>query len=118
MKWAAYDFAYMFKYNERPGTPAAKRLADDVPGEVKNRRLSEIVELQNTLSLESKKEDIGKVFEVLVEGHSKKSDRDLSGRTSQNKVVVFPAGSHRAGDYVDVKITDCTAATLIGTALS
>lgn len=118
MKWAAYDFAYMFKYNERPGTPAAKRLADDVPEEVKNRRLSEIIELQNTLSLESKKKDIGKVFEVLVEGHSKKSDRDLSGRTSQNKVVVFPAGSYRAGDYVDVKITDCTAATLIGKALS
>jgi len=118
MKWAAYDFAYMFKYSERPGTPAAKRLADDVPEEVKNRRLSEIIELQNTLSLESKKKDIGKVFEVLVEGHSKKSDRDLSGRTSQNKVVVFPAGSYRAGDYVDVKIRDCTAATLIGTALS
>jgi tRNA-2-methylthio-N6-dimethylallyladenosine synthase len=118
MKWSAYDFAYMFKYNERPGTPAAKRLADDVPEEVKNRRLSEIIELQNTLSLESKKKDIGRVLEVLVEGYSKKSDSDLSGRTSQNKVVVFPAGSYRAGDYVQVKITHCTAATLIGTALS
>ena len=118
MKWAAYDFAYMFKYNERPGTPAARKLPDDVPEEVKNRRLKEIIELQNTLSLESKKKDIGRVLEVLVEGFSKKSDSDLAGRTSQNKVVVFPAGTYRAGDYVDVKIRDCTAATLIGTVLS
>lgn len=117
MKWAAYDFAYMFKYNERPGTPAAKRLPDDVPEEVKNRRLSEIIELQNTLSLESKKKDIGRVLEVLVEGHSKKSDTDLSGRTSQNKVVVFPAKDYRPGDYVNVKITDCSSATLKGASL-
>jgi tRNA-2-methylthio-N6-dimethylallyladenosine synthase len=114
MRWAAYDFAYMFKYNERPGTPAARRLPDDVPEEVKNRRLSEIIDLQNRLSLESKKKDIGRVLEVLVEGFSKKSDMDLAGRTSQNKVVVFPAGNHKPGDYVNVKITDCTAATLLG----
>lgn len=117
MKWAAYDFAYMFKYNERPGTPAARKLPDDVPEEVKNRRLSEIIELQNTLSLESKKKDIGRVLEVLVEGFSKKSDRDLSGRTSQNKVVVFPGKDYRPGDYVNVKITDCSSATLKGESL-
>ncbi|MDT8400672.1 MAG: tRNA (N6-isopentenyl adenosine(37)-C2)-methylthiotransferase MiaB [Bacteroidales bacterium] len=117
MKWAAYDFAYMFKYNERPGTPAARKLPDDVPEEVKNRRLSEIIELQNSLSLQSKQKDIGRVLEVLVEGFSKKSDSDLSGRTSQNKVAVFPGKDYRPGDYVNVKITDCSSATLKGESL-
>ncbi|HDZ40348.1 MAG TPA: tRNA (N6-isopentenyl adenosine(37)-C2)-methylthiotransferase MiaB [Bacteroidetes bacterium] len=117
MKWAEYDFAYMFKYNERPGTPAAKKYQDDIPEMVKTRRLNEIIELQNTLSLQSKKKDLGKVYEVLVEGFSKKSKHDLSGRTSQNKVVVFPAGEYLPGDYVNVKITDCTPATLIGTVI-
>ncbi|MBS0010999.1 MAG: tRNA (N6-isopentenyl adenosine(37)-C2)-methylthiotransferase MiaB [Bacteroidales bacterium] len=117
MKWAGYDFAYMFKYNERPGTGAARKYPDDVPDKVKTRRLNEIIELQNNLSLESKKKDLGKVFEVLVEGFSKKSPSDLSGRTSQNKVVVFPAGNHRPGDYVNVRISDCTSATLKGRAI-
>jgi len=114
MEWAEYDFAYMFKYNERPDTKAARKYPDDVPGEVKTKRLNEIIALQNKLSLKSKKKDIGKVYEVLVEGFSKKSTNDLSGRTSQNKVVVFPAGKHQPGDYVKIRITDCTSATLIG----
>jgi len=114
MKWAKYDFAYMFKYNERPDTKAARKYPDDVPDKVKSRRLNEIINLQNKLSLESKRNDVGKIFEVLVEGPSRKSAADLSGRTSQNKVVVFPAGNHNPGDYVNVKITDCTSATLIG----
>jgi tRNA-2-methylthio-N6-dimethylallyladenosine synthase len=118
MKWVGYDFAYMFKYNERPGTPASRRYPDDVPEKVKTRRLNEIIELQNKLSLESKKKDIGEIYEVLIEGFSKKSMNDLSGRTSQNKVVVFPAGDHKPGDYVNVKITDCTPATLIGNPVS
>lgn len=115
MKWAEYDFAYMFKYNERPDTKAARKYPDDVPDKVKTRRLNEIIELQNKLSLESKKKDIGNVYDVLVEGFSKKSPDDLSGRTSQNKVVVFPRGKYKSGDYVKIKIIDCTAATLIGT---
>ncbi|MBN1388288.1 MAG: tRNA (N6-isopentenyl adenosine(37)-C2)-methylthiotransferase MiaB [Bacteroidales bacterium] len=114
MRWAEYDFAYMFKYNERPNTKAARKYPDDIPEKVKTRRLNEIIELQNKLSLESKKKDVGKIFEVLVEGFSRKSTAYLSGRTSQNKVVVFPAGKHAPGDYVNVEITDCTSATLIG----
>ena len=114
MKWASYDFAYMFKYSERPDTYAARKLADDVPEEVKSRRLNEIIHLQSELSLKSKKQDIGKSFEVLVEGTSKKSVQELTGRTSQNKVVVFPAEGHKPGDYVNVKIHDCTSATLKG----
>ena len=114
MKWAGYDFAYMFKYSERPDTKAARKYSDDVPEDVKARRLNEIIELQNKLSEESKKRDLGKTFEVLAEGLSKKSEAHLAGRTSQNKVVVFPRGSYKPGDYVNVKITDCTSATLIG----
>lgn len=114
MKWAKYDFAYMFKYNERPDTKAARNYPDDIPDKVKTIRLNEIIKLQNKLSLESKKKDIGNIYEVLVEGFSKKSPDDLSGRTSQNKVVVFPGGQYQPGDYVKVRITDCTAATLIG----
>lgn len=114
MEWAGYDFAYMFKYSERPGTRAARHNPDDVPEEIKTRRLNEIIELQNRLSLESKKRDVGKMFEVLAEGVSKKSDKHFSGRTSQNKVVVFPRGNNSPGDYVNVRITGCTSATLLG----
>ncbi|MEE4114895.1 MAG: tRNA (N6-isopentenyl adenosine(37)-C2)-methylthiotransferase MiaB [Marinilabiliaceae bacterium] len=118
MKEVGYDFAYMFKYSERPDTRAARRYPDDVPEEVKTRRLNEIIKLQNQMSAKSKKQDMGKTFEVLVEGLSKKSDKELSGRTSQNKVVVFPRENFKAGDYVNVKITDYTSATLIAKALT
>lgn len=114
MEAVGYDFAYMFKYSERPDTKAARKYSDDVPEDVKTRRLNEIIKLQNRMSEESKKSDLGKTFEVLVEGISKKSDKELSGRTSQNKVVVFPRRDYKAGDYVRVKITDCTSATLLG----
>lgn len=114
MEWAGYDFAYMFKYSERPGTYAAEKLNDDVPEAVKTRRLNEIIELQNRLSLESKQRDVGSTFEVLVEGVSKKSQDQLYGRTSQNKVVVFPKRNLKPGDYTEVTISACTSATLIG----
>jgi tRNA-2-methylthio-N6-dimethylallyladenosine synthase len=114
MEWAGFDFAYMFKYSERPGTRAARKLKDDVPEEIKNRRLNEIISLQNRLSAHSKRNDVGKTFEVLVEGPSKRSADHLSGRTSQNKVVVFPKGNIKAGDYVNVQIEKSTSATLIG----
>lgn len=115
MEWAGFDFAYMFAYSERPDTGAARKLEDNVPEEVKKERLKEVIALQNRLSSVSKKKDIGMTFEVLVEGVSKKSDTQLYGRTSQNKVVVFPAGEHKPGDYVTVKIERSTSATLIGT---
>jgi len=114
MEWAGYDFAYMFKYSERPETFAAEKLNDDVPEEVKSRRLNEIIELQARLSLLSKERDVGQTYEVLVEGTSKKSDDQLYGRTSQNKVVVFPKGNLKPGNYARVVITDCTSATLMG----
>ena len=114
MEWAGFDSAFMFKYSERPGTYAAKHLEDNVPEEVKSRRLQEIINLQNRLSLESNKKDIGKVFEVLVEGVSKKSKDELYGRTSQNKVAVFARKNFKIGDLVNVKITDVSQATLKG----
>jgi len=114
MKWVGYDFAYMFKYSERPNTYAARKLADDVPETVKTRRLTEIIELQLRMSLENNQKDIGKVFEVLVEGVSKKSADKLFGRNSQNKVIVFPKGNFVAGDFVNVEVKSCTSATLIG----
>jgi len=120
MEYARYDMSYMFFYSERPGTLAARRYADDVPEDVKKRRLDEVVRLQNRLSLEKNKEDVGKTFTVLIEGDSKKSAADWRGRNSQNKVVVFPkeglAGANvpGKGDYVRVIIEDCTGATLIG----
>jgi tRNA-2-methylthio-N6-dimethylallyladenosine synthase len=114
MEWAAYDFAYMFKYSERPGTFAAEKLSDDVPEAVKTRRLNEIITLQNRLSLESKQRDVGQTFEVLVEGVSKKSGAQLYGRTSQNKVVVFPKKDLKPGDYTQITVSSCTSATLIG----
>ncbi|MCK4923291.1 MAG: tRNA (N6-isopentenyl adenosine(37)-C2)-methylthiotransferase MiaB [Bacteroidales bacterium] len=117
MQEVGYDFSYMFKYSERPGTFASKNFEDDVPEEIKTRRLNEIIELQNRLSLESKQKDIGEVYEVLIEGISKKSSSELFGRTSQNKVVVFPKMHFQTGDYAFVKITDCTSATLKGIAV-
>lgn len=114
MEWSEFDFAYMFRYSERPGTRASRNLIDDVPEVVKAARLEEMIALQNRLSLKSKKKDIGKDLEVLAEGFSKRSAEHLSGRTSQNKVVVFPAGNHKKGDYIKVHIERSTSATLIG----
>jgi tRNA-2-methylthio-N6-dimethylallyladenosine synthase len=114
MEWAGFDFAYMFKYSERPGTKAARKLIDNVSESVKAERLSEMIALQNRLSGKSKKSDIGRTVEVLIEGYSKRSTEHLSGRTSQNKVVVFPAGDHKKGEYTKVLIERSTSATLIG----
>jgi len=114
MEWAGYDFAYMFKYSERPGTRAARKYRDDIPEEIKTRRLNEIISLQNKLSTRSKKQDVGRIFEVLIEDFSKRSQDHLSGRTSQNKVVVFPSNGFRKGEYVSVMIESCTSATLLG----
>lgn len=122
MKYVQYDYGYMFTYSERPGTPAAKKLADDVPEEVKKRRLQEIIALQRELSLERNKLSIGKIEKVLVEGFSKRSDDFLQGRNDQNKVVVFPKENSdgvafRKGDYVNVLIKDCSTGTLLGEAV-
>ena len=112
MEWAAFDYAFMFKYSERPNTLAAKKHPDDVPEAVKSRRLQEIIDLQQVLSLKSNLRDLGKTFQVLVESVSKRSKVQLSGRNSQNKMVVFPRADYQPGDYVQVKVHDCTAATL------
>lgn len=109
-----FDYAYMFYYSERPGTLAARHYPDDVPLEVKTRRLNEIIALQNELSLKSNQADIGKTFKVLVEGPSKKNPEELCGRSGSNKMCVFPGKGHKAGDYVEVKVQSCTSATLIG----
>ncbi len=114
MRECGYDSAFMFKYSERPGTYASKHLPDDVPEETKIRRLNEMIALQNQLSAESYKRDIGKTFVVLVEGVSKRSKEQLFGRTSQNKVVVFDRGNHHIGDFVSVKIQEASSATLKG----
>ena len=114
MENVGFDFAYMFKYSERPGTRAARKLKDDVSDSVKSERLNEMISLQNRLSTKSKKTDIGMVFDVLIEGFSKRSSDHFSGRTSQNKVVVFPGGDFKKGDYVRVLIERCTSATLLG----
>lgn len=114
MKEVGFDLAYMFKYSERPGTMASKNLPDNVDEEVKGRRLQELIDLQNTLSLESNKRDIGNIFEVMVEGISKKNADEMFGRSSQNKVIVFPARNIVPGTWVKVKVKDCTSATLIG----
>lgn len=114
MKEVGFDLAYMFKYSERPGTVASKRLPDNVDEDTKGRRLQELIQLQTGWSLESNRKDVGKTFEVLVEGVSKKNADEMFGRTSQNKVAVFPAQDTRVGDLVQVKIKDCTSATLIG----
>ena len=108
-----FDAAFMFQYSERPGTLAAKKYPDDVPPEVKTRRLEEIIALQNRLSLESNRRDVGKTFRVLVEGPSKRGGGQLCGRNSQNKMCVWPDTEHRSGDYVDVVVEDCSQATLL-----
>ena len=116
MEYSNYDYSYMFCYSERPGTLAQRRYADDVPEKVKKQRLTEIVEMQNRLSLESNQRDMGGVFEVLIEGSSKKSDANWMGRSSQNKVVVFPKGNYECnpGDYVNVQVDKCTQGTMMG----
>ena len=114
MKEVGYDSAFMFKYSERPGTYASKHLPDDVPEDVKLRRLNEMIQLQTQISAERNAMDVGREFDVLVEGYSKRSREQLFGRTSQNKVVVFDKGAHRIGDTVRVKITSSSSATLKG----
>ena len=114
MREVGYDASFMFKYSERPGTYAAKYLEDNIPEVVKIRRLQEMIDLQNQLSLESNKRDVGKVVEVLIEGFSKRSREQLFGRTQQNKVVVFDKQGYRVGQYVKVLVEDATAATLLG----
>jgi tRNA-2-methylthio-N6-dimethylallyladenosine synthase len=116
MEFARYDMSYMFFYSERPGTLAQRRYEDDIPLEIKKRRLQEIVEVQNRLSLESNLKDLGKTFKVLIEAESKKSKEHWMGRSGENKVIVFPKGSsnYKPGDYVHVKVSECTQATLLG----
>lgn len=114
MREVGFDYAFMFKYSERPGTFASKKLTDDIPEEVKLKRLQEIMDLQRDLSMQSNQKDVGKEFEVLIEGYSKRSRDQFFGRTSQNKVVIFEKENHRIGQYVKVKIDDCTSATLFG----
>ena len=114
MKEVGFDMAFMFKYSERPGTHAAQHLPDDVPEEIKLRRLDEIIKLQNELSAASNQRDVGKEFEVLVEGFSKRSKEQLFGRTSQNKVVIFPREGRHIGETIRVKINSASSATLFG----
>jgi tRNA-2-methylthio-N6-dimethylallyladenosine synthase len=114
MDYVTYDYAYMFAYSERPGTLAAKKYADDIPEDVKKRRLSEVIDRQREHSAARNQRHIGQIHHVLIEGPSKRSDDFLSGRNDQNKVVVFPKGDFRKGQYVDVLITDCSSATLRG----
>jgi tRNA-2-methylthio-N6-dimethylallyladenosine synthase len=117
MEEVGFDFAYMFKYSERPGTAAAKKMEDDIPEEVKQRRLAEVIEVQSASSHRSNLKDLGKTFRVLAEGTSKKSKDMLQGRNPQNKVVVFPKENFKKGDYVNVLVNDCTSATLLGIAV-
>jgi tRNA-2-methylthio-N6-dimethylallyladenosine synthase len=116
MEQAGFDYTFMFRYSERPDTLAAERYQDNVPSELKDRRLREIIDLQQRLSYQSNKKDVGKTVEVLIEGFSKRSDAFFSGRNSQNKVVVFPVTGNHPGEYVPVKISRFTSATLIGEA--
>ncbi len=114
MEYVKYDFGFMFAYSERPGTPAAKNMEDDVPLEIKKRRLAEIIVVQQKHSLYHMEQFVGKTVEILIEGNSKKSDAHWMGRNSQNAVAVFPKGNEKIGDLVQVKILDCTSATLLG----
>jgi len=114
MEKAQFDYAFMFKYSERPNTLAARKMKDDIPEKIKTHRLQEIIDLQGRLSAESKQRCIGNIYEVLAESVSKKSTTELSGRNSQNMVVVFPKAKYKPGDYVKVRVTSCTQATLIG----
>ena len=118
MDYAQYDFSYMFMYSERPGTPAEKKYTDDIPEEVKKKRLNEIIEKQQELSLARNKKELNKIHKVLIEGFSKRSDQHLQGRTSSNKVVVFPKASFKKGEYAHVLVSECTTATLIGKAVN
>ena len=117
MQEVKYDFAYMFKYSERPRTLAERKFEDDIPEELKTSRLTEIINLQQEHSLLSNQKAVGQTFEILIEGKSKRSEEHLFGRNSQNAVVIFPKGGHKPGEYINVKVIDCTAATLIGEAL-
>jgi tRNA-2-methylthio-N6-dimethylallyladenosine synthase len=117
MEYVKYDFGYMYKYSERPGTLAARKLEDDVPEEIKSRRLTEIVDLQQKHSAIRTAEFLGKTVTVLIEKESKKNKDEWSGRTEHNNVAVFPKENYKAGDFVKVKVTDCTTATLIGKAV-
>lgn len=117
MEYVKYDFGFMFAYSERPGTLAEKRMEDDVPLEVKKRRLAEIIDLQQEHSLYRTKQHVGNIEEVLIEGTSKKSDAHWKGRNTQNTVVVFPKENYKIGDFVNVNIEDCTSTTLIGKAV-
>jgi tRNA-2-methylthio-N6-dimethylallyladenosine synthase len=115
IEWADFIMSYMFMYSERPGTLAARKYPDDIPEEVKRRRLSEVIWMQRQVSYRHNLRDLGKTFEVLIEGDSKKSQTDWKGRNPQNKMIVFPKSpGYVPGDYVDVRITDVTSATLIG----
>ena len=114
MREVGFDSAFMFKYSERPGTFASRHYPDDIAEEEKIRRLNEIIALQNGLSLESNRRDIGKTFEVLVEGYSKRSREQMCGRTQQNKMIVFPKGNAKPGDFVMVKVSEATSATMLG----
>lgn len=115
MEYCKYDLAYMYFYSERPGTLAARRFEDDIPLDIKKRRLQEMVDLHRIHSLESMKRDVGKTFKVLIEGESKKTKEEFYGRNDQNKVIVFPKLNFKIGEYVMVKVNECTAGTLIGT---
>ncbi len=118
MEYVKYDFAFMFFYSERPGTLAAKKFVDDIPEEIKKRRLQEIIQLQTELSLKRNQRDVGKVHQVLIEGYSRKSEDFLQGRNTANKVVVFPKENFEKGQYINVLVHDCTAATLLGKAVN
>jgi tRNA-2-methylthio-N6-dimethylallyladenosine synthase len=118
MDFVQYDYSYMFFYSERPGTLAARKFTDDIPLEVKKRRLQEIIDKQRELSLLRNQQDIGKIHRVLVEGFSKKSQDDLQGRNDQNKVVVFPKGNYQKGDYVNILVSSCSVGTLFGNPVS
>ena len=117
MEYVKYDFGYMYKYSERPGTMAARKLEDDVPEETKSRRLTEIVDLQQKHSAIRTAEFLGKTVTVLIEKESKKNKDEWSGRTEHNNVAVFPKENYKLGDFVKVKVNDCTTATLIGEAV-
>ena len=114
MRQVGFDSAFMFKYSERPGTFASRHYPDNIAEEEKIRRLNEIIALQNELSLESNRRDIGKTFEVLVEGYSKRSREQMCGRSQQNKMIVFPKGNAKPGDLVMVKVSEATSATMLG----
>jgi tRNA-2-methylthio-N6-dimethylallyladenosine synthase len=117
MDYVKYDFSYMFFYSERPGTLAAKKYEDDIPLLIKKRRLQEIINKQQAISLERNKRDIGKTFNVLIEGTSKRSNEDLQGRNTANKVVIFKDKGFQKGQYIEVKIHNCSTATLFGDAI-